>query len=119
MHGRVIMKSNCSAISGFPVKIDSTEILQNMITEIHVLNICLGNSDDLFLSVLDRRKGKIMNGKIQSAFVDDFFPTTVEGVQYKRTVQVSTCEMLVSDEKCTACKEYRATLRSLWRTKII
>ena len=42
MHGRVITKSNCSAISGFPVKIDSTEILQNMITEIHVLNICLG-----------------------------------------------------------------------------
>ena len=107
MHGRVITKSNCSAISGFP------EILQNMITEIHVLNICLGNSDDLFLSVLDRRKGKIMNGKIQSAFVDDLFPTTVEGVQYKRTVRVSTCEMLVSDEKCTACKEYRATLRSL------
>ena len=52
-----------------------------------------------------------MNGKIQSAFVDDFFPTTVEGgTWYKRTVRVSTCEMLVSDEKCTACKEYRATL---------
>ena len=84
-----------------------------MITEIHVLHICLGNSDDQFLSVLDRRKGKIMNGMVQSAFVDDFFPTTVEGVQCTRTVRASKCEMVVSDEKCTACKEYWATLQSL------
>ena len=80
MHGRVITKSNCSTISSF-------QILQNMITKIHVLHIYLGNSDDQFVSVLDRRMGKIMNLKIQSAFVDDFFPTTVEGVQYNITVQ--------------------------------
>ena len=75
VHGRVITKSNCSTISSFSVKLT---VHRYMITEIYVLHIYLGNSDDQFLSVLDRRKGKIMNGRVQSAFVDDFFPTTVE-----------------------------------------
>jgi len=42
-----------------------------------------------------------------------FFPVLVEEVGYERTVQTSTCELLVLNRKCAACKEYQSTLRYL------
>ena len=102
-------KNACSGITHFSGK-NCRNVLQELLMKVHELHVCVGNPDEKFLSLMDRRKGNIKNGTTNSAFVDGFFPVYVEGKRYEQTVHAAMCEMLVCEQKCECCKEYRPTL---------
>ena len=78
------------------------------------LKVCPGHPDEEFLELVDRRKGvvKSASGNIQ-AHSDNFFPVTINGKVYPRTIRTAKCELLVHKATCDTCKKYRSNLRTL------
>ena len=66
VHGKVLEQSACSGISNFPKQINYGSLLQELLTKVNELHVCAGNPDKNFLSLMDRRKGKIKNGTCES-----------------------------------------------------
>ena len=112
MHGRRIDHC-CSSLKKVPPKIRFPATLQQLVTKVHMLRTCAGNPDEQYLSLIDRRRGKIHRGTEESAFVDNFFPVEIDGQVYSRTVRSAKCEFLVDAVRCESCKHYRANLRAL------
>lgn len=106
MYGREVPQT-CSLISGFGDKINSTS-LQALLEVVDRSDICEGNSEDHFVSLLEFRKGSIKatNGTI-SAYLDSV-PT-----HGTKTVRSSRCELITDQNKCTYCTAYRNNLRAL------
>lgn len=83
------------------------ESLQELLLLLDRCSVCPGNPDDQYILMVESKKGKLMSRdrKTVIASVDDFF---------EKTVRVSTCEVLVTANKCKSCVAYRNTLRSMY-----
>jgi len=113
IHGKSLDQGACSGISGFPKQLSSGSQLKEILGKINKLNVCVGNPDKKFVSLMERRKGTIKSGTNESAFIDSFSPVIVEGERFEQTVRSTKCEILVCNQKCDSCKAYQATLRAL------
>lgn len=71
MHGKSVSSSFCSPLKNFPKKIEFPATLQELLTAVHTSRTCVGNPDKQYLSLVDKRKGKVRRGSEDSAFVDD------------------------------------------------
>lgn len=109
VYGREVPIESCSAIHGFGDKINSSS-LQSLLEIVDKSNICEGNYEDHFVSLVELRKGSIkaINGTV-SAYVDEFIPSSV----CTKTVRSSCCELITDQNKCTKCTTYRKNLRAL------
>ena len=113
VHGKLVQRESCSALSNFPEKLHNIAIFQQFVSAVYTLQTCIGNPDDQYVSLVMSRKGKVGRGQIASAFMDDFYPVYLEGTKYDATVRSSVCELLVKDKECNPCKSYHSTLRVL------
>ena len=79
------------------------------------LHVCAGHPEEEYVSLVEARKGKVRRGTSteESAEIDEYFPVTLNGQVYSKTVRSADCEMIVHEVKCDACKAYRPNLRSL------
>ena len=97
---------SCNALGSFPSKLDQ-ETFSQLLTRLDNISICIGQPDTHFVRMVAAKKGKVLSndGKIMCA---------VDSNAYMKTVRTSDCEILATSEKCSACKNYRATLRSMY-----
>ena len=87
--------------------------LNRLLKLVDSLNICAGHPEDHFLDLADSRKGKFQSaGNSTVAFTDTYYPVSLNGKEYSRTIRTSACEILVHGPKCDVCKKYRSSLRS-------
>ena len=63
-----------------------------------------------WLNILKSQDGSI------KAILDDYAPVVVNGMVLTKTIRTVKCELLLDGDcvKCTSCKSYRATLRTLY-----
>jgi hypothetical protein len=105
---------NCSALESVP-SVLNTDSLSQFLSKLDKLNVCIGQPDTHFVDMLVAgKKGKIVssNGKI-ACYVDKI-PVVVDGQMYPQTVRTTNCEVICTNHKCSSCKKYRATLRSIY-----
>ena len=87
----------------------STKV-NNLLTAIDRLYICLGHPDNHFVDMLKNK-----NDVMKSIGVDDFCDLTFNYQSYNVTVRHTDCEISVVDTgKCPTCTAYRSTLRTLY-----
>ena len=106
VHGHPITMEH-DFLSNVPM-ILSEESLQELLQLLDRCSVCPGNSDEHYVLMAESMKrGELTSRdrKTVIARVDDFF---------KKTVRVSTCEVLVTSNKCKSCVAYRNTLRSMY-----
>ena len=82
---------------------------------IDCLNVCPGHPDDHFVSMISAKKGTLNScSGVPAAVLDSYAPVLLNGCNFTKTVRTSACELLVNNVKCSSCKMYRATLRTLY-----
>ena len=85
---------------------------QALLNQVDNLNICCGQPDSHFVSMVQRKKGKIISAQGQAkAYIDEYAPVTLGVDTYQATIRTTSCELLTSGNKCSKCKRYRNTLR--------
>ena len=81
------------------------------------LKICIGQPDNHFVMMASSKNNilKSQDGSVM-ALVDDYAPLVVSSEVLTKTIRTVKCELLLDGDsmKCTACKAYRATLRTLY-----
>lgn len=114
VHGNQLDSHMCSALSNFPPNLD-LPTLESLLAQIDRLNICCGQPDSHFVSMVNAKKGKILtgNGKV-TARVDHYSNVILNGTLYSETVRTTSCELLTNFAKCTSCKDYRPNLRAMY-----
>ena len=114
IHGRPVDTSKCMALGELPQLVTSSAVLSRILLRLDRLTVCVGNPDTHFIKLAASRKGVFINSNNQPAAVlDGVFPVHLDGITYPETVRCSSCELLVDGYRCTSCKQYRPTLRSL------
>ena len=108
MHGKEISHSN-SAISNIGERLDVSS-LQELVNILDQYNICCGNPEQQFLSLVESKNGSItqQNGVI-SAYLDKSLPVN----DHSSTVRTSSCDIISKTPKCTSCTSYRNNLRAM------
>ena len=108
------MKSDCPALQTIPIIVDLYS-LKELMKLVIGLNICAGNPDMKYLLFCHSKKGKFISkdGK-EVACVDSSLPVYLNGQIHSETIRTTECEILVMNLKCSACKNYRRTVRLLY-----
>ena len=110
-HGKRVDAKKCSVLKELPCRITSPSAINRIILLLHSLHVCAGNPDDNLLKMADSRRGMFLSPTNKPvASVDDFFPISLEGVFYDRTIRSNACEYLVKESRCSVCKNYRSAL---------
>ena len=120
VNGQEVLPSNCTALVSFPSVLDHTS-LSKLLTMLDKLQVCPGHPDTHFVRMLRAKKGKVISpdGKVV-CFVHST-PVEFNGEVYQETLRLTECELLSSFTKCSVCKSYRGTLRSMyhrWSNKL-
>ncbi|KAL5457434.1 hypothetical protein EMCRGX_G034693 [Ephydatia muelleri] len=114
VHGHKLIAGKCNALCCVKDKITTKAALSRLVHQIDSLSVCSGNPDSHFLELADARKGIFHSpSKNMVAFIDSFFPVMFEDEMYSRTLRCNECELLVTNNRCDTCKQYRCTLRAL------
>jgi len=111
VRGRHIDQSKCSLLKSIPIQL-SIQTLQSMLSLLDACNICAGHPEEDYVRMAESRKGKLLSlsGNTVVAYVDTL-PLVLEGKVFEKTIQSSSCEILVKGKKCSACVSFHGTLR--------
>ena len=118
VNGHQVLPGKCSALVSFPSTLDRNS-LSELLSKLDMLRVCPGHPDTHLVRMLRAKKGKIISpeGKIvcfvHSASVE------FNGKSYQETLRLSNCELLSTSMKCSICKNYRGTLRSMYHLPCI
>lgn len=114
VHNRQVQPHICPALQSVP-QILTSDSLNKLLQLLDRLNVCCGQPDSHFISMVKAKKGKIIScdGKV-AATIDQYAPVAVNGEHHQATVQTGSCEMVTTFQKCTSCKSYRGTLRAMY-----
>lgn len=113
VHNNLLNPRNCSALHSIPETLTS-ETLHDLLQQVNCLNICCGQPDAHFLSMIKAKKGRITSpdGHVR-AYIDEHAPVTHGDDCYQATIRTASCELLTTANKCSSCKTYRGALRSM------
>ena len=105
LYGKLL--TNQLFLEKFPHRITSFEELKSICDSLGTINVCVGNDDVSFVQLVENRGGLIMNKSSVVAFVDKTPRCT--------TVRHITCQLVCVDghQRCSACLQYRPTLRAM------
>ncbi|SMN01738.1 hypothetical protein SPONN_7 [uncultured Candidatus Thioglobus sp.] len=113
VYGKEVAIQSCSLLRSFGDKINSSS-LPALLGVVDRSNICEGNYEDHFVSLVELRKGAIKSANgVVSAYVDDSVPACGDGDICTKTVRSSNCELITDQNKCNKCIAYRKNLRAL------
>ena len=110
---RCLVSSSCRILENIPDCM-TPECLSSVVKLLDGCNICIGHPDEQYCELAKSHKGvfKDSSGKTVKATLDTK-PFISSCRYYKETVRTTRCDILVSSGRCTHCKTYRPTLRSL------
>ena len=112
VHDHEVKQSNCPALASVSKEL-TPQSLECLLTLVDSLNICIGQPDDHFVEMVSSKNNilKSQDGSVM-AIVDDH----LNGEVLTKTVRTTRCELLLDGDcmKCTPCKTYRPTLRTLY-----
>ena len=114
VYGKEVSTQSCSLMHGFGDKMNSSSF-RDLLKVVDNSNICEGNYEDHFVSLVESRKGSIKatNGTV-SAYLDESVPAYgANGSVCTKTVRSSHCELMTDQDKCSNCIAYRKNLRAL------
>ena len=105
--------SSCKLLENVPDYL-IPESLPSVVKLLDGCNTCMGHPDEEYCELAKSRKGifKDSSGKTVKARLDST-PLISSCRYYKETVRTTKCDILVASGRCTHCKAYRPTLRSL------
>lgn len=108
-----LQSSSCKLLENIPDCM-TPECLPSVVKLLDGCSICVGNPDEQYCELAKSRKGvlKDSSGKAVKATLDTTSFISSHRY-YKETVRTTRCEILISSGRCTHCKAYRPTLRSL------
>jgi len=113
VHDHHLSPQNCNALNNVPETL-SVDTLHALLQQVNTLNVCCGQPDAHFLSMIKREKGRIISSNGQTkAYVDEYAPVTLGGDTYQATIRTVSCEILTGGNKCLSCKAYRNALRAM------
>lgn len=115
VHGNCLHNVADTPLSGIPCKLDSSSLHQ-LICAIDDSQICPGNPDDNFVTMVAARKGQLLSpsGRVVARLEENFI-VEMHGNTYNRTVQTKSCALLVGKGEihCGSCRAYRCQLRAM------
>lgn len=115
VHGYQLDISRCQPISSIPTVL-SPHHLQLLLNILDRSTVCPGHPDERFVTMAKVRKGELCGkDKTVVAKLDNHSSVILNGMQYPCIVRSNNCSILCLGVKCSACVEYRASLRMLYR----
>lgn len=111
VHNHHLNQQNCTALQSIPQTL-SLDALNDLLQRLDHLHVCCGQH---FVSMVNAKKGKKISsdGKV-TASVDQYAPVTLNRENYQATVRTGSCELVSNSQKCSSCKCYRDTLRTMY-----
>lgn len=104
---------NCTALQTVPSIFNADSLFQ-FISQVDTLSVCVGQPDTHFVSMVNAKKGSIVSPNGKTVCSVDKMVVQLDGEVYPQTVRTTDCEIISSSPKCSSCKKYRATLRSIY-----
>ena len=116
VHGYEVTSEVCSTLfDGIPSVISSSTQLTNLLYRIDALNVCPGYPDKHFVSMVQSKKGILLNSAADvAAYVDDKYDVHYEDHRFSETVRTSDCLILTKDKRCSQCTSYQQNLCSIY-----
>ena len=111
VHGFQLDSLKCRLLSDIPQTLDRMS-LEELLKLIDKCNVCLGNPDTGYIEMVESKKDHLMskNKKDITSAIDKFSPVCYGDKHYAKTIQLSSCELLVEGKKCASCVSYRNSL---------
>ena len=109
-----LISSECSVLCQQPSHL-ATESARRLIRVIDNSNYCIGNTDEQFIELARKRKGKFLTsgGKV-IANLEEGICIYASGEERCSTIRHTGCKILLSTSVvCPVCTNYRSTLRVL------
>ena len=109
-----LISSECSDLCQQPSHL-ATESARRLIRLIDNSNYCIGNTDEQFIELARKRKGKFLTvgGKVIANLEEGIY-IYASGEERCSTIRHTGCKMLLSTSVvCPVCTNYRSTLRVL------
>ena len=95
--------------------ISSSTQLTNLFYRIDALNVCPGYPDKHFVSMVQSKKGILLNSAADvAAYVNDKYDVHYEDHRFSETVRTSDCLILTKDKRCSQCTSYQQNLCSIY-----
>ena len=92
MHDHKFTTATCSSLESFPTLLDA-ETLNKLILFLENLQICAGQPDPTFVSMVTAKKGRVFSPDGTVTAVIDNIPVEFGGNKYCNTVRTSRCEI--------------------------
>lgn len=109
-----LVSPECSVLCQQPSHL-ATETAQRLIQIIDNSNYCIGNTDEQFVELARKRKGKFLTlgGKV-IANLEEGFCIYASGEEHCSTIRHTGCKILLTTSVvCSVCANYRSTLTAL------
>lgn len=116
VHNHEVNHSSCPALASVPHEL-TLQSFMHLLHLVERMKVCVGQPDEQFVTMAYSKNNifKSQDGSIK-AILDDYAPVVVNGMVLTKTIRTVKCELLLDGDcvKCTSCKSYRATLRTLY-----
>lgn len=103
VHGQPLT-SSCPAISQIPPVLTLASF-KSLVLVLTTNSICVGHSDATFIEMAESRGGKLLSQRNEVVSYLDR--------HCKPCIRHKECELLVNEEVCTVCNNYRSNLRAM------
>ena len=111
VHGQYIPREKCTLISKFPPHLTLVD-LQDLLSTIDKLQLCVGHSDEHFVQFIEAKGGKLLSlAGTTSALLHRNGLGVLNG---NVTIRSADCQVLTRHTKCPQCVNYRNTLRAMY-----
>ena len=115
--GKAFPLDKCSGLdSALNLDLITCDNFQPLIHYFENLRLCPGNPDLRFVTLLQKRKGKVQNAKgVLTGYLESNCPVVVDGELRSQTVRSASCHLLILPQHnlCCACVRQRASLRAI------
>ncbi|XP_077865085.1 uncharacterized protein LOC144350905 [Saccoglossus kowalevskii] len=119
IHGRDVTSGH-DIFEHVPQTITALSVITQLITLVNTCNICMGNTDQAFIDLVQSRGGEIVKSvsfageKEVSAYIEEDYNAKAEdGTIYNSTIRSVDCILITDRKRCCKCSSYRSNLRSL------
>ena len=115
VHGCQVDPGNCG-LSDVPSKIESTDLIHQLLSKIDRLRVCAGHPDQHFIEMVQAKskKGELLSSTgTMTGYIDRAAPVDMNGQTFSVTLRSSSCQLLTPTTKCPVCVAYRDTVRSM------
>ena len=99
----------------FPPRLTDTESMEGLLSYVDQIRLCPGNPDPRFMTLLDRRDGKLTNGAVFNHVVSEVDKKTNKLCTFMKTIRHNECPITLDTiaGRCKQCTDFGGSLRKL------